>query len=303
MVVPAGRMLSNGTIILPPETLIKGVSWKTKDFRVYDDGLIEQDGDKYRGLVAFGTVDSHNIFHLLPPSFNWKSLRANKTREAKNGEAPIIETDGKPIFVPTETLDQLFQNAVEEHSLTLIQVAKPSIGPPIILPIGALLEDGNILLNDGMEIRGVYFESEDRILYDNGTIIYKITGTTEIAQIDYASVDENGNVHLLPPDLLGQKPNMELFRSLNVKPTSRSVQTTLDVQIDAKSILHRRKRTITEFRQALNLVHLFELDLEHVTCELLKKLDTEDVAKLIVDFKPESLCFYRKIIDFCHNKN
>ena len=156
MVVPAGRMLSNGTIILPPETLIKGVSWKTKDFQVYDDGLIEQDGDRYRGLVAFGTVDSHNIFHLLPSTINWRSLRANKTREAKNGETPIIETDGKPIFVPTETLDELFKNAVEEHSLTLIQVARPSFGPPIILPIGALLEDGNILLNDGMEIRGQY---------------------------------------------------------------------------------------------------------------------------------------------------
>ena len=156
MVVPAGRMLSNGTIILPPETLIKGVSWKTKDFQVYDDGLIEQDGDRYRGLVAFGTVDSHNIFHLLPSNINWRSLRANKTREAKNGETPIIETDGKPIFVPTETLDELFNNAVEEHSVTLIQVARPSFGPPIILPIGALLEDGNILLNDGMEIRGQY---------------------------------------------------------------------------------------------------------------------------------------------------
>ena len=146
---------------------------------------------------------------------------------------------------------------------------------------------------------GVYFESEDRILYDNGTIIYKLTETTEIAQIDYATVDQNGNVHLLP-DLLGQKPNMELFRSLNVKPTTRSVQTTLDVQIDAKSILQRRKRTIKDVRQALNLVHLFEMDLENVTCEMVKKIDQEDVHKLINEYKPESVCFYEKIIHFCN---
>ena len=145
----------------------------------------------------------------------------------------------------------------------------------------------------------MYFESEDRILYDNGTIIYKLTQTTEIAQIDYATADQNGNVHLLP-DLLGQKPNMELFRSLNVKPTSRSVQTTLDVQIDAKSILQRRKRTIKDVRQALNFVHLFEMDLESVTCEIAKRIDQEDVHKLINVYKPESVCFYQKMIHFCN---
>ena len=145
----------------------------------------------------------------------------------------------------------------------------------------------------------MYFESEDRILCGNGTIIYKLTQTTEIAQIDYATADQNGNVHLLP-DLLGQKPNMELFRSLNVKPTTRSVQTTLDVQIDAKSILQRRKRTIKDVRQALNFVHLFEMDLESVTCEIVKRIDQEDVHKLINVYKPESVCFYQKMIHFCN---
>ena len=193
-----------------------------------------------------------------------------------------------------------------------------------------------------MEVPGVYFESEDRILYDNGTIIYKLTGTTEVSQILYATVDKDGNVHSLP-DLLGQKPDMQLFRNLNVRPKSRTVQTTLDLDgLKSQPFLSRHKRTalepkkttlesrgnilepkrtilepirtilepertilepkriLFEVKKALNLAHKFDIDLEFTICKIAQKLDS-NLKDLVIKYKPESLCFYEKIIYNCSN--
>ena len=85
------------------------------------------------------------------------------------------------------------------------------IGPPIIIPIGALLETGNVLLNDGIEIEGIFWESEDRILHPNGTIEYKLTGKSEKAKIAFGTVDDQGKIQLLPK--LGKhKTSLSLFK-------------------------------------------------------------------------------------------
>ena len=38
------------------------------------------------------------------------------------------------------------------HDVEKFNLVYLFIGPPIIIPIGALLETGNVLLNDGIEI-------------------------------------------------------------------------------------------------------------------------------------------------------
>ena len=54
------------------------------------------------------------------------------------------------------------------------------------------------MLNDGIEIEGIFWESDDRILHPNGTIEYKLTGKSEKAKIVFGTVDEQGRIQLLP---------------------------------------------------------------------------------------------------------
>lgn len=75
-----------------------------------------------------------------------------------------------------------------------------------------MLDDGTVLLEDGMEVDGVYWESDDRqidsafksqnlffylrlllafrILFDNGTLIYKLSNITEQANIKYGTINK-----------------------------------------------------------------------------------------------------------------
>ena len=82
--------------------------------------------------------------------YEWSIRQASGKRAGKSEEPPVIPFDKTPVFVPTETLDELFEKAIQTNGMTLIQIAAPPIGPPIIIPIGALLNDGNVLLNDGL---------------------------------------------------------------------------------------------------------------------------------------------------------
>ena len=101
------------------------------------------------------------------------------------------------------------------------------VGPPIVIPIGAVLDDGSVYLNDGMEVKGAFFESTDRRLYENGTIVYKLTNTQEKGKVTYALLDSQGNLDYLP--ILGDTPtSMDLFRKLNIKPASRVLNIRLD---------------------------------------------------------------------------
>ena len=74
---------------------------------------------------------------------------------------------------------------------------------------------GQVSLNRGVEVTGSYWESLDRILWSNGTIIYKETGVTEEAEIMFGSVGQGGTISLLPK--LGEEAvDMDLLRSLNI---------------------------------------------------------------------------------------
>ena len=103
------------------------------------------------------------------------------------------------------------------HDVEKLNIVYLFIGPPIIIPIGALLETGNVLLNDGIEIEGIFWESEDRILHPNGTIEYKLTGKSEKAKIAFGTVDDQGRIQLLPK--LGKhKTSLSLFKVIKYIP-------------------------------------------------------------------------------------
>ncbi len=65
-------MLSNGMVNLTRGAEKQGVSWKSDQFQAFDNGtFIEEihagnqtEFQRSRGLVAFGTVDERNVFHM-----------------------------------------------------------------------------------------------------------------------------------------------------------------------------------------------------------------------------------------------
>ena len=118
VVVPAGRLYFDGHIELLPKLEVPGVSWENEEFQVFDDGLMIEKGKKkgtesirhMRGIVAFGTIDERNIFHLLPPLKNGKLIDWDTIRQMANGgkrvgkseNPPVIPFDDTPVFVPSE---------------------------------------------------------------------------------------------------------------------------------------------------------------------------------------------------------
>ena len=220
-----------------------------------------------------------------------------------------------------------------KNGLTLVQIAIPSVGPPIVIPIGAVLDDGSVYLNDGMEVEGAFWESTDRRLYENGTIVYKLTETQELGKVTYALLEENGNLDYLP--MLGDTPtSMNLFRRLNSKPASKSLYIHLgDLDINdedwsgirdsaSSAILdrNRRKRSIKVddevskqgiLRQALSLADLVNrvqvstgkdiLDSD-ILCYAIQRIHDEETKSAVLFFKPQYTCFYDNIIRFCSEK-
>ncbi len=93
----------------------------------------------------------------------WKLLRQlninNKVKARDPKTEPevtdnVIDFDAKPVFVPQKDIDFLYEESVRLFGNTLVQIAAPPAGPPLILPIGSVLNDGNIILNNGIDVKG-----------------------------------------------------------------------------------------------------------------------------------------------------
>ena len=333
IVVPVGRFFPDGRVELLPGVQIPGVSWMTDELQVFDDGVIIEMGlngtstsdRRTRGLVAFGTIDEQNVFHLLPlfkgKLLDWNTVRkASGQRVGKSENPPIIPFDGAIVFVPSKEIDGVYKKAVETHGLTLVQIAAPPIGPPILIPIGALLSDGNVLLNDGIETEGIRWESEDRILYPNGTIAYKLTGKIEEGKIAYGTVDNQGRIQLLPK-LGNHKTSLSLFNDLNVKPTSRSIRTSMNRLAEnelfrVRDRMRRMKRDVNRFKYVQNLIKatlstaslLHEMDLHNadywthkILCETYNLIDPTIMSSIIEQKNPSYACFVSKILTYCND--
>ena len=183
-----------------------------------------------------------------------------------------------------------------------------------------------------MEVEGAFWESPDRRLYENGTIVYKLTETQEVGKVTYALLEQNGNLDYLP--MLGDtKTSMHLFRRLNSKPASRSLYIhlgDLDINDDdwsgirdsaSSAILDRsrRKRSRVDrvskqgiMRKALSLANLVNrvqvsptskdmLD-NDILCSAVHRIHDEDTRFAVFTFKPQYTCFYENIVRFCYEK-
>ena len=313
VVVPlGGRMLSDGTMNLLEQVKYPGTQWESKQFIVNDKGEIY---DKFnnktvKGITAFGSIDERNVFHMLS-NVTWETFRKNQVSRSTKLQINTdkIAFNDTPVFVPTKDLDLLFDQTLEEFTLKLVLISVPNVGPPIVLPIGVLLQDGEVWLNNGMEIEGIFWESPDRVLHENGTILYKLTKTTEQSQIVFATLDREGSFNKL------QTGSLSLFRSLNSKPGSKNLQASIGDFTDEswtsikKSLsITRKKRSLKDtIKQSLSLNSLLLRDkydsssmlTQHLICSMAKKLDLDFTNAAVLKYKPNHYCFYKNVLHWC----
>lgn len=128
------------------------------------------------GWLALGTVDDDNVFHLLPKingqyrdfdSFRRQAghrplSQANRGLKAISVHA---ETFGNITILPSDLAHvQHEQERMSNVRMTLILVAIPPSGPHIILPVGQIDTRGRVYLKPGLEVKGSYWKSRDRLV-------------------------------------------------------------------------------------------------------------------------------------------
>ena len=99
-------------------------------------------------------------------------------------------------------------------------VILPQAGPPVTLGVGHLLPGGQVSLDPGLEVAGIFWENLDRIIHTNGTILYKLTGAVEKGEVMFGTLGEAGTVNVLP-QMDSIPMDLETLRFLNInKPLS-----------------------------------------------------------------------------------
>ena len=227
-----GRMLKDGHVALAEGLEKKGISWQSNEWQVFDNGEVifnDSSRTKVTGLQTFGTVDERNVFHLLPKInerfVDWNLLRKlnirkglETQRDSKKESSippPIFNTTAELVFVKDSDIELLHGEELKRTGSKIVMLAVPPTGPPVILPIGFMLRGGRVMLDSGIEVEGVFWESIDRQIFDNGTMVYKQTGIVEQAKISYGTINGAGVVTLLPK-INKRKTDLRVLRSINI---------------------------------------------------------------------------------------
>ena len=149
----------------------------------------------------------------------------------------------------------------------------------------------------------------------------------EKAKIAFGTIDNEGHIQLLPK--LGKhKTSLNLFKDLNVKPNSRSVQTYINGL--AENELFRLRERMSRMKrdmqspntsQMLNVIKLMKTTLSMVTilyemnlpnadfwtneilCETYNSIDSNFLYSVIKKLKSQHDCFVSEIQKFCQDKH
>ena len=351
VVVPTGRFLSNGTIILNKGLEQDGVSWylPKPGWKVFDNGtILYNDTWKEVGVTSFGYIDKDNQFKTIKDLddnlLTWKKLRSLRSPRRKD-QANVKKVKTSPILLknysvklPFNTIDTIYNDlTVDEGSLPLVLTAISVVGPPIILQIGYILQNGDILLNQGIEIQGAYWQSPERTLYENGTIVYRNIDLIDNAKITFSSVSIGGEMSPLP-NINGQKVNLSMLKKLNIRNsmnnsflqiTNSNPENTFmdDLKISIDSVLNglykdvKTKRSIdslttySKMNQRLRFLMSFMTSYSGNRISNQDKLDSVlyDLACSIIDIKQMNItykllknkrteCFIKSIDKMCNSK-
>ena len=351
VVVPTGRFLSNGTIILNKGLEQAGVSWyfPKQGWKVFDNGTVLYN-DTWRevGVPSFGYIDDENQFKIIRDLddnlLTWKKLRSLRSPRRKNqkniekASTDPISLKNYSVKLPLNTIDTIYNALMEDDSsFPLVLSAISVVGPPIVVQIGYILRNGDVLLNLGVEIEGAYWQSQERTLYENGTIVYRNIDLIDNAKITFSSVSIGGEMSPLP-NINGQKVNLSMLKKLNIRNSmnnsflqitnSNSENTFMeDLKISIDSILNRLYKNVKTKRSIdsltmyskLNQRHRFLMSFMAVYSENRipnrDKLDSDlySLACSIIDIKEINMtynliknkqlqCFIKSIGKMCNSK-
>ena len=126
-----------------------------------------------------------------------------------------------PVLIQESDLDLLHRRLLEKEGRRLVMVILPEAGgPPVTIGVGHLLPGGEVSLDPGMEVTGIYWENMDRIIHTNGSILYKVTGAVEEGEVTFGTLGRAGAVTPLP-QLGNISLDLQTLRFLNInKPWS-----------------------------------------------------------------------------------
>ena len=233
----------------------------------------------------------------------WKTLRSlrtprekyHKQQSAKSKKAIFLENF--KVKLTSNTIDTIYNNFIlDNNSYPLLLIALCPVGPPILLHIGSILTNGEVLLDKGLDVNGVYWQSSDRTLFENGTIYYNQIDSIEQADVMFGTVSNDGVVSSLP-DINGEMVSLDLLKHINMRhPTSESIihpvtktKTIIqDLKIVVDSILstvHQRilnKRSTHQFSTYLKLITKLRFLL---SLSKLYSTSLENTVKLEKDFQ------------------
>ena len=146
------------------------------------------------GAGKFG-FNTYNLMAFMLMSFNQVSnviVNSNNNRNNNNNN------DFQATFGSVNTNTQTAEATQTGSTMTMITV--PPTGTPIVVPLGRLLEDGRVELEEGVEEEGVAWESPLWRVTDSGLIFYKTKASRRVVRgLQYfGTVGADNMLRLLP---------------------------------------------------------------------------------------------------------
>ena len=120
-----------------------------------------------------------------------------------------------PVMIQETDLDLMLRRLLDSEAKRLIMVIVPEAGPPVTIGVGHLLPGGEVSLDPGLEVSGIYWENLDRIVHTNGTIVYKVTGAVEQGEVVFGTEGEAGTINPLP-QMEDVPLDLDTLRFLNI---------------------------------------------------------------------------------------
>ena len=205
-------MLKSGVVQLEPGVERPGVSWESSHWSVTDTGQVryKAGGAVVDGAQYLGRVSRDRVWR--PDSLTLAQLRGAVGARAGREPGPVLRVAGEPNVIVSETLLQQLRPG-RPHPL--VAVVTPPAGPPLSLPLGELLPQGAVHLQPGLTHSGSFWQSQDRTVFTNGTILYRASGAVEQAGVEVGVVGPAGELQPLPGRLGGKNSTVDKLRQLH----------------------------------------------------------------------------------------
>ena len=149
-----------------------------------------------------------------------RSPREKQHNKILNETRKSINLNDYKIKLPGNTIGIIYNELIaDKNSFPLVLTVLSTMGPPIIIRIGFILQNGDVLLDDGIGVDGAYWKSSDRTLYHNGTIQYNQIDLIDEGKMIFGTVSNDGEINPLP-NVKGKRVSLHLLKSIDIRSKS-----------------------------------------------------------------------------------